>query len=147
MAAAQRWMWPMCWIRSASVQRPQVGTGVAGSAPAMTAANRAISSSARSQHRWWEWIPGLGVSLAHGADAGVPRGAERPAPGQEPERPGGGGSSARPLVRYALTPRSGDRGAPMAGCRDHLPPVPVGPARLGGGAGGERLQTAPSYSL
>src|SRR5215213_9900859 len=28
----------------------------------------------------------------------------------------------RPLVRYALTPRSGDRGAPMAGARDHLLP-------------------------
>jgi hypothetical protein len=60
--------------------------------------------------------------------------------GNQIERLDGGGSSAQPLVRYALTPRSRGPGAPMAGARDHLLPRPaVGPARLEGGAG-ERLQ-------
>src|SRR5207342_2770826 len=61
--------------------------------------------------------------------------------GDEIERPGEGGSSARPLARYALTPRSRGPGRSHGRCQGSPPSrVRVGPARLGGGAGGERLQ-------
>lgn len=41
---------PWCSIRSASVQPGQVGTGVAGSAPLIAAANPAASTATTSQY-------------------------------------------------------------------------------------------------
>src|SRR4029077_1661567 len=50
MAVAQRWMVPVCWVRSATVQPGQLGTSLATSgASATTAASTEISRSARSQ--------------------------------------------------------------------------------------------------
>ncbi len=52
MAVAQRWMVPVCWARSATVQPGQLGTSLPTSgASATTAASAEISRSARSQNQ------------------------------------------------------------------------------------------------
>ena len=51
MSVTQRWMVPVCRVRSATVQPGQLGTSAATSgASATTAANAETSSSARSQN-------------------------------------------------------------------------------------------------